>query len=159
WTRAVAVTPDNDVAQLHLGYYHGERALYFLDLGIPETAQHLFAQAESHFAQAVRISPELAVARSRLGQVLLAHGNTAEAAEHLQIAVDRDPKDANAWYDLGIARLRLQEPEAAVPVFRKLLELFSADPGESQPDARKVQGLVGLGLAQLAACKASDAEE
>jgi len=159
WTQAAAVTRDNDVAHLHLGYYHGERAIYFLDLGIPETAQQHFAQAEFQFAQAVRISPELAVARSRLGQVLLAQGRTLEAAEHLQIAVDCDPRDANAWYDLGIARLRLQEPETAVAVFRKLLELFPADPGESQPDPTKVQGLIGLGLAQLAAGMAPDAEE
>jgi tetratricopeptide (TPR) repeat protein len=159
WTRAAAVTQDNDVAELHLGYHHLNRAVYYIDLGVPQRAELEFAEAAPHFTEAVRVQPDVAVYRGYLGQVLLAQGKTAEAAKHLQIAADRAPEDADAWYNLGMARLRLQEPEAAIGCFRQVVDLLSSNFGKSPSDPKKVEALTGLGLAQLAAGKRSNAAE
>jgi tetratricopeptide (TPR) repeat protein len=145
WKRAAAVSSDNDVAHLHLGYYYVHREL-------PETAR-------SHFAEAVRIRPDSAEFQGFLGAVLLSLGKVREASAHLQRAVELDPQIADAWHNLGMARLRLQEPEAAIACFRKLLDLLASDPSQSSSAGKQAEALIALSLAQLAAGKRSDALE
>src|SRR5262249_45580001 len=154
WTRAAAVTPDNDVAHLHLGYYHSNRAVYFINLGVPEKAMEHFALAESHFAEAVRIHPDSAQCRSFLGAVQLSLGKPKGAAAQLELAVEESPHLADAWHNLGMARMRLQEPAAAIPCFRRVLELRH-DPADAQPRA---EASAALGLAFLETGKRGDAK-
>jgi tetratricopeptide (TPR) repeat protein len=135
WERALAVTRDNDVAHVHLGYYYLQR-------GRPD-------KAELHFAEAVRIQPDYAQYRSFLGAVLLSLGKVKEAAGQLQEAVERDPNHPDAWYNLGMARLRRQEREAAIRCFRKVLEL--------RPES--ADALTGMGLALWGAGKSQEAVE
>jgi tetratricopeptide (TPR) repeat protein len=141
WTRAAAVTTDNDVAQLHLGYYH-------LHQDVPE-------KAAIHFAEAVRINPNSGEFQGFLGAVLLSLGKVKEASGHLQRAVQLNPESADAWHNLGMARLRLHEPLAAAACFRKVLQLRS-DPAQTRPRA---EASVGLGLALLEMGQRSDARE
>jgi tetratricopeptide (TPR) repeat protein len=123
WERALAVTRDNDVAHLHLAYFHLQRGR--LD------------QAEAHFAEAARIRPDSANYHSFLGSVLLARGKVAEAAVHFQETVARAPHDSGAWYNLGLVRLRQGRPAEAADCFRRVVE-------ESPESA---DALTGLGLA------------
>jgi tetratricopeptide (TPR) repeat protein len=155
WTRAAEVTADNDVAHLHLGYYHSNRAIYFINLGVPEKAMEHFALAESHFAEAVRIHPESAEFRSFFGAVQLSLGKPKEAAAQLEVAVAKSPELADAWHNLGMARMRLHEPEAAVPCFRRVLEL-RPDPADAHPRA---EAFTALGLAFLETGKHGEAKE
>jgi tetratricopeptide (TPR) repeat protein len=135
WERALAVTRDNDVAHVHLGYYYLQR-------GRPD-------KAELHFAEAVRIQPDYAHYRSFLGAVLLSLGRVKEAAGQLQEAVERDPNHIDVWYNLGMARLSRQEREAAIRCFRKVLEL--------RPES--ADAFTGLGLALWGAGKRQEAVE
>ena len=124
WNRVLAVTRDNDVAHVHLGYYYLHRDQ--LD------------EAESHFAEAVRIHPDSAEYHFFLGAVLLPLGKVEEAAGHLRAAVERDPNNGDACYNLGLARLRLEQPEAAACCFRRALEL--------RPDWADARAGLGLAL-------------
>jgi len=139
WTRATAVTTDNAVAHLHLGYYH-------LNRGVPE-------KAAIHFAEAVRIRPDYPEQQAYLGAALLSLGRVAEACEHLQRAVDLDANTEGCWYNLGQARLHLGEPDAAIRCFHKALELHS-DPEESRTGQ---MALTGLGLALLETGRCTEA--
>jgi tetratricopeptide (TPR) repeat protein len=124
WERALAVTRDNDVAHLHLGYYYLQ--------------QDRLYKAHSHFAEAVRIRPDTASYRAFLGGVLLSLGKVGQAAGHLQEAVERAPDHGAAWYNLGMARLLQGRPEQASRCFRQVLQL--------QGESANVLTALGLAL-------------
>ncbi len=127
WQRAVDVTRDNDVAHLHLGYYylhHGQ-----LD------------DARNHFAEAVRIRPEVANHQFMLGAVLLAQGKLDQAADHLQQAVTTSPHHAEAWRNLALVYQQQGQWEQAVRCFRGLLTL--------QPDSAEAHTGLGRALWQM----------
>jgi tetratricopeptide (TPR) repeat protein len=123
WERAVAVTADNDVAHVHLGYYYLHR--YRPD------------KAAAHFAEAVRIRPDSPDYHYFLGAVLLSLGKAEEAATQFQAAVERQPHHPDAWYNLGMARLRQGNSRQAIRCFREVLLV--------RPDS--ADALTGLGLA------------
>jgi tetratricopeptide (TPR) repeat protein len=62
-----------------------------------------------------------------------------EAAGHLQETVERTPENTEAWYNLGMARLRQARPHQASRCFRQVLQ--------RQPDS--ANALTGLGLSLL----------
>jgi tetratricopeptide (TPR) repeat protein len=126
WEHALAVTRDNDVAHLHLGYYR-------LHQGRPD-------EAVAHFAEAVRIRPDVAAFRYSLGAVLLSLGRVDEAAGHLEQIVGQAPGHSEAWYNLGMARLRQHRPQEAADCFRKVLDL--------RPESADAVTALGLALWQ-----------
>jgi tetratricopeptide (TPR) repeat protein len=135
WTRATAITRDNDVAHLHL-------AQYYLKLGVPE-------KAELHFAESVRLQPDNGLYQTFLGAVQLSEGKVKEASIHLKDAVRLAPKVTFAWRNLGMAKMRLQQPEAAAACFRAELEL--------EPES--ADALAALGWARWEAGSRLDAVE
>ncbi len=60
-----------------------------------------------------------ALLRFSLGNELLKLSRPAEAAEHLQEAVARDPKYSAAWKLLGKALLDAGDPTAALAAYRQ----------------------------------------
>jgi Tfp pilus assembly protein PilF len=123
WERCVAVTRQNDVAHVHLGYHY--------------LNHDRFELAEEHFAQAVRIHPDSADYRYFFGAVLLARGKLDEAAEQFQQSLQRAPHHADAWFNLGMVRLRQEKAEQASDCFRQALN--------SHPDS--ADALTALGMA------------
>jgi tetratricopeptide (TPR) repeat protein len=135
WHRVLAVTKDNAYAYVNLGKYH-------LDRGE-------LSDAESHFAEAVRISPDAPDYHDFLGVALLSLGKTAEAGDQFRETLVRDPTNTDAWHNLGIARLRQGQTQKAILHFRKVLEM--------QPESLDV--LTALGLALLREGKRQEAED
>jgi tetratricopeptide (TPR) repeat protein len=52
-----------------------------------------------------------------------ARARLSKAAERLELAVRRDPSRHRTWYNLGLARLQLEQTAAAANCFRKACEL------------------------------------
>jgi tetratricopeptide (TPR) repeat protein len=123
WHRALAVTRDNHRAHVALGKWLLERGR--------------FDRAGSHFAEAVRLQPDVRDYQYGLGAALLSLGEADEAARHFHEALRCDPNYADAWHNLGLTRLRQGKGAVAGRCFRKVLEL--------EPEAG--DALTGLGLA------------
>jgi tetratricopeptide (TPR) repeat protein len=66
--------------------------------------------------------PQLAQAYFSLGDIALKQGHTKDAVVKLESAVKIDPGDADAWYVLGTANMRLGAPEKAAEAFRTALK-------------------------------------
>jgi len=127
FTRALAVTENNDVAHAQLGLLRGR--------------QGRFADADAHFREAVRIHPGNAVAHLDLGRNLVQLGRLDEASVELHVAQRLDPREVSIYTNLGnIAQLQGRLDDA-VAQFREALHL---DPGNVDAHDR-----VGTALAQL----------
>ena len=94
------------------------------DLG--EARKNLFDDngALKAFRKAVELSPEDAVAQTRLGSTLLDAGQTHEGVSHLQEAARLDPKNQSALNALQLALRRDGQPEQADAVKKRLTELL-----------------------------------
>ena len=74
-----------------------------------------------------------------------AAGDMRQAAELYQAIDDAQPEDADAWFRLGNARFRLQQPDAAVLAYDRAIQIR---PG--YPPAQYNLGVVRLKQAQAA---------
>jgi protein O-GlcNAc transferase len=108
--QAVALRPDFAEAWSDLGE---ARKLLFDD-----------EDALAAFRKAVALSPEDAVAQTRLGSKLLDAGLTGEAVPHLQEAVRLDPKNQSALNALLLALRRDGQAAQADAVKQRLTELL-----------------------------------
>lgn len=124
WHRVLAVTEDNGRAHVNLGKYH-------LDRGE-------LSEAESHFAEAVRISPDSSDCHYFLGVALLSLGKMPEATAHFRETLVRNPTYIDAGYNLGVAHLRQGQLSKAIRCFRKVLAM--------QPEMPDVRATLGLAL-------------
>jgi Flp pilus assembly protein TadD len=124
FSRAVAVTPPNPVAENLLG-----KALYL--------AGDLPA-AERHLRESVRLQPGFGEARNNLGIVLFARGNVAESILHLGEAVRLRPGYAEAHNNLGIALARQGSLAAAEASHRRALAI--------RPDSAAIRNNLGVAL-------------
>jgi protein O-mannosyl-transferase len=143
WTRAVALTSDNVVAQNNLG-----NAL--LDEGkLDEALTHLKAarrikpddaktafnlgnaliqkgeltEGMANLSAALRLRPDYAEAHINLGSAFLKTSKVDDAAEQFERALQLEPGQPSAWNDLGYARLQQGAAEKATACFQKALEL------------------------------------
>jgi tetratricopeptide (TPR) repeat protein len=99
WEHALAVTRDNYLAHDNLGVFlwkRGDRA-----------------EAQAHYAAAVRINPAFADAHYNLGVALAARGQTEPALEQMREAVRLNPRHARARHNLGAALWARGELDAA----------------------------------------------
>lgn len=84
------------------------------------TALGRLEQAEWSYRAALRGRPGLAAAHLGLGRCLLAT-HPAEAERQFQFSVDREPGNAAAWNDLGVARDLLRRHGDAQMAYRRAL--------------------------------------
>jgi Flp pilus assembly protein TadD len=71
----------------------------------------------------LKAKPDYADARYVLGKILLARGDAAPAAEHLEAAARLAPEDANIRYQLGQAYQKLgrtDEAQQQFEIFRQI---------------------------------------
>jgi tetratricopeptide (TPR) repeat protein len=124
WTRALAVTENNDVALTNLGNA-------FLDRGqLDEALTYL------HSALAIRSGSKdqhynlsLAIIHDTIGNVLARIGRVDEALDHFRQAVDLRPDFPDAHYNLGMVLFRKGDLDGAIAQWRITLSLHPDDPG------------------------------
>lgn len=104
--------------------WFGESAL---EQGVEAFRQGRLGLAERHFRTALQES-EGATAELYLGRVLRRQGRLDEAGAVLNAARKRYPEDADVLRELGhLLAVDLKRPAAAVPAYRRAVELDSAE--------------------------------
>lgn len=98
--------------------------------------------AEGVLRTATLLAPEFPLARCLYGAYLAREGLLDEAFRELQAALDLDPSDPEAVYEMGVARALRGEWEEAMECFARAQAL---DP-EEEGWVRVLSGLVGVKL-------------
>lgn len=154
---AIELIPDHGPAHLAMGLnlfqqgrYDDAIKMYLktieLDRNLLVEAHHHLARAYAkkghikkalkHFNAAIQVDPKAAVVHQDLGEFQFKLGKFDEAVASFESALSMSPRlTADAWFKLGIARVKLNRTRAAEEPLRKALELT--------PDNEQVQnGLV-----------------
>jgi len=84
---------------------------------------------ECYFQRALEYRPSDGAARALYGAYLMALKRDADAARELQAAVDSDPANAAAWYNLGLVQVRRKDLASALAAAHKAYALGFALPG------------------------------
>jgi predicted CXXCH cytochrome family protein len=82
--------------------------------------------AHAQFTAAIQLDPEFVPAYVNAADVLRAQGRDEESAETLQQGLQRVPMSATLHHALGLARIRVQQPDLAMGSFRRAVELDPA---------------------------------
>lgn len=143
FSHAIAVTKNNDVAYLNLGYTlekagQKKQAMAALreasrlnpyrpephnDLGNLLAATGHTQEALTEYHKALKINPGYVAAHENLGNALLKLGQFAAATNQFAEAARLDPKDWHAPYFMGKALLRQDQDEAAVSSLHQALKI------------------------------------
>ena len=151
WTRALAVTRDNDVAHANLGMFLAERGELDEGLSHLQTALAIRSGAvHPHYTLS------LALIHSDLGYTLARKGLLAVAISHLQTAVKLQPNYADAHYNLGTAFFQKGQIEEAISEWRKTL---SIRPNDAETHISLGNALVQMGLVREAIAHYEEALE
>lgn len=87
---------------------------------------------ECYFQRAIDFVPQDGAARALFGAYLLALHRDADAVAQLEAAIGVQPANATAWYNLGLARVRLQQWQEALAAAHKAYGLGFPLPGLRQ---------------------------
>jgi Tfp pilus assembly protein PilF len=121
--RGLTGTPGGDIGYTLEHFPNHPRALAAMArLGLRLRKPHAPGarhSVECYFQRAVAYVPEDGAARALFGAYLLALKRDADAAEQLQAAVAAQPGNAAAWYNLGLAQVRLKAFPAALEAAHK----------------------------------------
>jgi protein O-mannosyl-transferase len=143
FSHAVAVTKDNGVAHVNLGY-----ALEKEGRKTEATVEYLFAiklepemvephndlahlldetghptEAMAEYREALRIKPGYIASHNNYGTLLVELGRFDEAMNHYDTAARLDPTDWHAPYLIGQALLKQGRDPEAIPYFRRALQI------------------------------------
>ncbi|MBI4447111.1 MAG: tetratricopeptide repeat protein [Acidobacteria bacterium] len=102
----------------------------YLQLGIAHRELGNYSEAEKNLRQALAMDPGSAEAKEQLSQIELSQAQDAleakdfrKAAQLLGARVARNPEDAAAWYQLGIAHLFSENLKASEQAFLQAAKL------------------------------------
>lgn len=87
-----------------------------------------FAQAATHFQEALAIYPEYLAARNDLGAQHLKLKHLDEAEKHFQIVIERDPKNFNAQFNLGLVHVEREDYWNAINQFNRAMAIDGTRP-------------------------------
>jgi tetratricopeptide (TPR) repeat protein len=113
WSHALAVNPNDDVAQAGLGGV-------LLDNGQLD-------EAIVHFQRALTIRPGNAQAHRSLASAFMKKGNAAEAIAHWRKDLELQPEDFEARDDLGVVLVQQGQLRAAMAEWEKSLQYNPED--------------------------------
>ena len=105
---------------------HPEDARGWYLLGVAETVEDRDRALEC-LNKAIELDPKFLLAHYARGVALLQGGQLEKADEELSFVVARDPKDAYALDALGRARMKLNNPDGAVDLFQRAVDLSPKD--------------------------------
>jgi len=106
--------------------YNADRPESRVALGGFDAALGQADAAQAQFAAAIRLDPEFVPAYVNAADVLRAQGRDQEAADMLQQGLLRTPRSATLHHALGLAHIRLGQPELAMASLRRAVELDPA---------------------------------
>jgi tetratricopeptide (TPR) repeat protein len=109
WTDTVAKRPENVVAQVNLG------------LSLEHAG--LIQEAMQHYAEALRIDPNLVQAHIDLGNLLFGTQRTSEAIRQYAIALTISPNDAQTHHGLGVILDQVGRTAEAIQHYTEALRL------------------------------------
>jgi tetratricopeptide (TPR) repeat protein len=108
--------------------YTADRPEARVALGGFEAATGAATAAAAAFESAIALDPAFVPAYVNAADVLRAQGRDADAAEMLGRGLAQDPMSATLHHAMGLARIRLRQPELALGSFRRAVELDPATP-------------------------------
>ncbi|HSV27645.1 MAG TPA: tetratricopeptide repeat protein, partial [Sedimentisphaerales bacterium] len=138
FTRAIAVTRDNNVAHSNRGNIHA--------------AAGRFEEAAADFRRAIEIKPNYAEAHSNLGNVLGSKGRLQEAMESYMRALRSNPLLAEAHYGMGLIHGKLGRWQEAAEAFGRSVEIRPSN-AAGQHNLGVAYGLLGRSDDAIAAHK------
>lgn len=104
-------------------------------LGLRTKASHVPGASHSvecYFQRALNFAPDDGATRALFGAYLLSMRRDAEAVEQLQAALQAQQGNAAAWYNLGLAQVRLKDWPSAIESAHKAYGLGFPLPGLRQ---------------------------
>ena len=110
------------------------------NLGVVYAELHRDDEAQRHFVRALQVAPGDAQAHYDYGAWLMDHGHVTEGIKHLNMAVDLNPANLNAWHTLLDAYGAASDAEGVRRSARALLALFPSD-GEAKVWLDKARAL------------------
>ena len=143
WTRTLALTSDNIVAQNNLGnalldagkldgaitHFQAARqikpddAKAAFNLGNALVQKGRLNEGIANLSQAVQLQPSYVDAHINLGSAFLKIGQVKDAIDHLQRALRLEPAQDAAWNDLGYAYLQQGTIDEAIKCFQKAIQI------------------------------------
>ena len=109
----------------------------WLLLGDAYAATDSAAKAIASFRQAVAVRPKLTAAYTNLSTMLRSAGDYPGALETSRTLLQKDPGNAEGWYQMGLTFEAAAEPESALVAFDRAVKA----------DSSNVRALTKLGLA------------
>ena len=106
-----------------------ERAYRANNVGVAHLEQFDYPGAEQSFRAALKLQPDLALARLNLAIALYYAGRPADAVPEAKEAVARLPSSPQAHYVLGLAARGSDSLDEAVAAFRRVLAIDPTDAG------------------------------
>jgi Flp pilus assembly protein TadD len=91
--------------------------------GLKAVGKGDFLRAAGHFEQAIQIYPEYLAARNDLGAQYLKLKRLDEAEKHFLVVLERDPKNFNAKFNLGLVRVERRDYADAVSQLRQAMAI------------------------------------
>jgi len=148
WTRAIAFTSDNIVAQNNLGNelldegkldealahlkearrIKPDDAKTAFNLGNALIQKGELTEGIENLSEALRLRPDYVEAHINLGSAFLKAGKVDGAVDHFERALQLEPGQSSAWNDLGYARLKQGAVAKAAACFQQALQLAPTQP-------------------------------
>lgn len=92
--------------------------------------------ARDMFDRAIRIRPDYAEAWNRRALLFFNDGHYDEAISDLEVALSHEPRHFGAWTGLGMIFESIEEPDAALRAYRKVLEIHPHASAAKEGEAR-----------------------
>lgn len=87
-----------------------------------------FEAAGKHFQAAVRLEPQITAYQVDAAKTLLLGGDLKMAAFFLDAALQREPRNAEAWATHGVLRVRQADFDGAIEAYQRSLDLAPGTP-------------------------------
>ena len=105
------------------------------DIGTVYQTRHQNTQAATWFRRAISVNPNFAPALYDLG-IIVAATNPAGAIPLFQQAVDAQPTNANAWFNLGVLQYRQGQVAQGRASLERAISLNAALRAQVPPDVK-----------------------
>ncbi len=98
------------------------------DRGLRFVKKGDFNRAAHHFQEAISIYPEYLAARNDLGAQHLKLKQLDQAEKHFHLVMERDPKNFNAQFNLGLVRIERQDYLDAIDQLQRAIAIDTGRP-------------------------------